>query len=404
MTSGRPSPSPPPHLATTTPIWTPGRFVRSNGARIPRARGRRHARRRARASFPRRNASARRSTIPTSRRFRRCPPRPRARPRRPPQSPTTPTLHLGSSSRAPPVPSGSSPVPAKKPLASARTLASTPRPFPSRARRRDDSDVSATDDAFAHRDTPVPRRRRRPGRRLRFTFRWLTSRRRASRLSRSVREHFPDAPLYVSSDDGWDCASMCEQYLCDFTLHDPPPGYALGRRRRVARSTLDPRRSVRAPSGSCCSKTTCAWTGPSPDGQPRTRGAWRITGGPRPCPRVCWRRSRDEAASRPRARVHGLCGGAIVSVDALTSVDPEDAKEEVEVMRALDDRVGKWNDVTLAALLMARGKSVAPWADLKQGNHPPPETALTHDDKRFYGKRMAEDERGMCAPPRTKEG
>ena len=87
----------------------------------------------------------------------------------------------------------------------------------------------------------------------------------------------------------------------------------------------------------------------------------------------------------------------------MTSVDPEDAKEEVEVMRALDDRVGKWNDVTLAALLMARGKSVAPWADLKQGNHPPHETALTHDDKRFYGKRMAEDERGMCAPPRTKD-
>lgn len=101
---------------------------------------------------------------------------------------------------------------------------------------------------------------------------------------------------------------------------------------------------------------------------------------------------------------YGLCGGAVVSVDALKSVDPEDAKEEVEVMRALDDRVGIWNDVTLAALLMARGKSVAPWADLKQGNHPPHETALTHDDKRFYGKRMAEDERGMCAPPRTKEG
>ena len=305
MTSGRPSPSPPPHLATTIPIWTPGRFVRSNGARIPRARGRRHARRRARASFPRRNASARRSTIPTSRRFRRCPPRPRARPRRPPQSPTTPTLHLGSSSRAPPVPSGSSPVPAKKPLASARTLASTPRPFPSRAQRRvtPTSPRPTTRSRTATRPVPRRRRRRRPGRRLRFTFRWPTSRRRASRWS-NPSANTSRTPHCTSPPTTGGTARRCANSTCATSPStNPPPGCTARAASSSGSLDFDPRRSVRAPSGSCCSKTTCAWTGPSPDGQPRTRGAWRITGGPRPCPRDCWRRSRDEAAERPRIRI-----------------------------------------------------------------------------------------------------
>ena len=60
--------------------------------------------------------------------------------------------------------------------------------------------------------------------------------------------------------------------------------------------------------------------------------------------------------------------------------------------------------VTLAALLMARGRTVAPWADLKQGAHPPGKTAMTHNDKRWYGKPLAEDERGMCAPPVSNAG
>ena len=44
---------------------------------------------------------------------------------------------------------------------------------------------------------------------------------------KSVREHFPDAPLTVVSDAGWDCAAMCEKYSCRFRRE----AKAAGRRR-----------------------------------------------------------------------------------------------------------------------------------------------------------------------------
>jgi hypothetical protein len=66
----------------------------------------------------------------------------------------------------------------------------------------------------------------------------------------------------------------------------------------------------------------------------------------------------------------------------------------------MDERFGKWNDVTLATLLMAAGQTVAPWGDLKQGNHPPHRTAFTHNDKRWYGKPLVgEVEKGLCVRP-----
>ena len=268
------------------------------------------------------------------------------------------------------------------------------------------SDVSATDDALALRDTPRPSSSPSPSSRPKVAFylQMANEPKASLEVVKSVREHFPDASLYVSSDDGWDCASMCEQYLCDFTLHESSAGMHgsggvvewLARLRSAAERSRaewlvlledDVRVDgpiTRWPTTDAGGVEDYRWTAPMSAGL--LAEIARRSGG------------------APAYTHYGLCGGAVVSVDALKSVDPEDAKEEVEVMRALDDRVGKWNDVTLAALLMARGKSVAPWADLKQGNHPPHETALTHNDKRFYGKRMAEDERGMCAPPRTKEG
>ena len=67
---------------------------------------------------------------------------------------------------------------------------------------------------------------------------------------------------------------------------------------------------------------------------------------------------------------------------------------------ALSDRVGKWNDVTLTTTLMAAGRVVKPWGDVKQGNHPPHGTAFVHNDKRWYGKRLVgKEEEEMCVPP-----
>ena len=264
-------------------------------------------------------------------------------------------------------------------------------------------DASATDNAPALRDTPRPSPS--PSRpKVAFYFQMANEPKATLEVVKSVREHFPDAPLYVSSDDGWDCASMCEQYLCEFTLHESSAGMHgsggvvewLSRLRSAAEQSRaewlvlledDVRVDgpiTRWPTTDAGGVEDHRWTAPMSAGLLADIA----------------RRS----GKAPAYKHYGLCGGAIVSVDALATVDPKDAEEEVKAMHALDERVGKWNDVTLAALLMARGKSVAPWADLKQGNHPTHATAMTHNDKRFYGKRMAEDERGMCAPPGSKEG
>ena len=205
-------------------VWTPGRFVRSNGPPISRARGPPSL------VVARARPSHDGTHPPDGRRFPppSLPPLPPASPRappRPPQSPTTPTLFASRSSsrRPPPVPSGSSPVPAKKPLASARTLASTPRPFPSRARRRARSDVSATDDAFAHRDTPRPaRRRRHPGRSCAFYLPRSRSRAEATSSLSSVREYFPFAPLCAPPTTGG-TARRCAERTCATLPSTAPP-------------------------------------------------------------------------------------------------------------------------------------------------------------------------------------
>ena len=78
---------------------------------------------------------------------------------------------------------------------------------------------------------------------------------------------------------------------------------------------------------------------------------------------------------------------------------PELSPADLGELSRLDDRVGKWNDVTLTTTLMAAGRVVKPWGDVKQGNHPPHRTAFVHNDKRWYGKRLAKKEEWMCAPP-----
>lgn len=41
---------------------------------------------------------------------------------------------------------------------------------------------------------------------------------------KSVRKHFPDAPIAVVSDAGWDCAGMCEKYSCVFRREERAAG------------------------------------------------------------------------------------------------------------------------------------------------------------------------------------
>ena len=53
--------------------------------------------------------------------------------------------------------------------------------------------------------------------------------------------------------------------------------------------------------------------------------------------------------SKPRYEHYGLCGGAIIRTSALRDA-PDISAAEMRRLSAMDDRVGKWNDVTLATV------------------------------------------------------
>ena len=227
---------------------------------------------------------------------------------------------------------------------------------------------------------------------------------------KAVREHFPDAPLFVSSDgdSGWDCSSMCAQYLCDFTREPSAAGMHgaggvaewLARLQRAASNAPGAEFLVLLEDDVRVDGAITRW--PTSDAGGVEDFRWTA-----PMSDELLAELERRSGAKPSYEHYGLCGGAIVAVAALAEIRLEDAEafaEEVAALGRLDDRVGRWNDVTLAALLMARGRTVAPWADLKQGAHPLGKTAMTHNDKRWYGKPLAEDERGMCAPPASNAG
>ena len=70
--------------------------------------------------------------------------------------------------------------------------------------------------------------RRRPpsdGGRVGFYLQMANEPKATLELIRSVRVHFPDAPLSVTSDAGsYDCSAACETYGCVFTREDTTAG------------------------------------------------------------------------------------------------------------------------------------------------------------------------------------
>ena len=112
--------------------------------------------------------------------------------------------------------------------------------------------------------------------------------------------------------------------------------------------------------------------------------------------------ARRNGGTGPSYKNYGLCGGAIVRASALASLPDDLPADEMRSLQKMDDRFGMWNDVTLSALLMLGGHTLAPWDDVKQGNHPAHSTAFVHNDKRWYGVRMDETDRTLCVSPDRK--
>ena len=217
-------------------------------------------------------------------------------------------------------------------------------------------------------------------------------------LVKSVRRHFPDAPIMVVSDAGWDCAQMCEALNCRFRRENISAGmHGKGgvlewiARIREAAEWIDARWLVVLEDDVRVDGPITRW--PSFDAGGVEDFRWTA-----PLKPALVKELTRRVGAPPSYNHYGLCGGAVMRTAALRDT-PTLPASEITRLAAMDDRVGKWNDVTLATLFLAAGHTVEPWEDLKQGSHPAHRTAFTHNDKRWYGKPLIGSEKEMCVPP-----
>jgi hypothetical protein len=97
---------------------------------------------------------------------------------------------------------------------------------------------------------------------------------------------------------------------------------------------------------------------------------------------------------------HGLCGGSYVRVSAFLDAYGKTNWSRIEEMGTVWSPIGRYNDVTLAIIMMDAGYRLQPWDNLKQPkggkrarqrqeNH---DTALTHGLKHFYRVPLTEED------------
>lgn len=221
-------------------------------------------------------------------------------------------------------------------------------------------------------------------------------------LIRSVRVHFPDAPLSVTSDAGsYDCSAACATYGCVFTREHTAAGMHGGggvmeyvRRLKRAAESAETEWIVLLEDDVRVERGVTRWPKKGIDGGGVQDWRWTAPLSKELLAEI----ARRNGGRAPSYKNYGLCGGAIVRASALASLPDDLPEEEMRLLQKMDDRFGMWNDVTLSALLMLGGHALEPWDDVKQGNHPAHATAFVHNDKRWYGVRMDAEDKKLCKP------
>lgn len=221
-------------------------------------------------------------------------------------------------------------------------------------------------------------------------------------LIRSVRVHFPHAPLSVTSDAGsYDCSAACATYGCVFTREHTAAGMHGGggvmeyvRRLKRAAGSAETEWIVLLEDDVRVERGVTRWPKKGIDGGGVQDWRWTAPLSKELLAEI----ARRNGGRAPSYKNYGLCGGAIVRASALASLPDDLPEEEMRLLQKMDDRFGMWNDVTLSALLMLGGHALEPWDDVKQGNHPAHATAFVHNDKRWYGVRMDAEDKKLCKP------
>jgi hypothetical protein len=103
---------------------------------------------------------------------------------------------------------------------------------------------------------------------------------------------------------------------------------------------------------------------------------------------------------------YGMCGGSYVKVESFLQAYTNISWKRIEKLSSYWDAIGKFNDVTIAALLMDQGFILHPWDQLTELNtRSYNETAaIAHKNKQFYDKNLTSEDGFICLEQNQSEG
>ena len=162
-------------------------------------------------------------------------------------------------------------------------------------------------------------------------------------LIRSVRVHFPDAPLSVTSDAGsYDCSAACETYGCVFTREDTTAGMHGGggvmeyvRRLKRAAESAETEWIVLLEDDVRVERGVTRWPKEGIDGGGVQDWRWTAPLSKELLAEI----ARRNGGRAPSMGDYG-CAGAIVRASALASLPDDPPEEEMRSLQKMDDRFG----------------------------------------------------------------
>jgi hypothetical protein len=93
---------------------------------------------------------------------------------------------------------------------------------------------------------------------------------------------------------------------------------------------------------------------------------------------------------------YGMCGGSYVRVEAYLDAYAKTNWTRIQAMGEVMKVIGRYNDATLAVVMMDQGYILKPWKDLTEvqsnGQIPDPEAPLLHQFKHFYKQPLTEED------------
>ena len=204
---------------------------------------------------------------------------------------------------------------------------------------------------------------------------------------KAFREHFPDAPLYLVSDNGDDFSDLAEHFKCDYQHYTESSGNG---RTTEFDTHAQAMKWFRRLENTCRACPEADWIVILED-DVRTQGPIKY---PPPAPMAgpCTMPFTEAAKYAIKLRhpdliVNGYsgCGGTIISREAL--LDCMNGFYDIGQVALLDNRLARHSDAMLTYLFLWNGYGNEPWKDHAERSRGVGriDAAFEHQFKDFYG-------------------